>query len=437
MNFPAHLALLLISTFALVANSAERPNIVLIMADDMGYECLSANGSLDYETPNMDAMAARGLRFEHCYSQPICTPSRVKLMTGQSNKRNYVEFGKLDRSQTTFAHLLKKAGYATCIAGKWQLGREVDAPQHFGFDQALLWQHTRPRVDDRQHDTRFPNPRLERNGKQVDYKDGEFSTDVFVDFIKEFIQQHRREPFMVYYPMALVHCPFCPTPNSDDWDPSARGSKTYKGQPEYFGDMVAYADKAVGDLVSFLKENGLEENTLILFVGDNGTDTPIVSNTTYGKVVGAKGKTVDGGNRVPCIVQWLAGTKNPGRVVGDIIDFSDFLPALCEVSGAPIPSELPIDGQSFAYQFKAERGIPRQSIYQWYSRNGEPKKAVSFARTQRYKLYVRGEMFDVPNDRMEQNPLANLTTEQTTIREVLQRRLDDFENVANVVRPQR
>ena len=90
----------------LASGDDERPNIVLIMADDMGYECLSANGSLDYSTPNLDAMAKRGLRFEHCYSQPVCTPSRVKLMTGQSNKRNYVQFGSLDRSQTTFAHLL-------------------------------------------------------------------------------------------------------------------------------------------------------------------------------------------------------------------------------------------------------------------------------------------------------------------------------------------
>ncbi len=435
MNISAYLSLLLIGTLALLASGDdERPNIVLIMADDMGYECLSANGSLDYSTPNLDAMAKRGLRFEHCYSQPVCTPSRVKLMTGQSNKRNYVQFGSLDRSQTTFAHLLKKAGYATCIAGKWQLGRELDAPQHFGFDQALLWQHTRPRNDKQKRDTRYPNPRLERNGKQVDYENGEFSTDVFVDFIKQFIREHQREPFLVYYPMALVHCPFCPTPMSDDWKASSRGSKTYKGKPEYFADMVDYADKAVGDLVSFLEESNLDENTLIVFVGDNGTDTPIVSNTTYGKVIGAKATTVDGGNHVPCVMQWLARTKKPGRVVTDIIDFSDVLPTICEASGAEIPSELTIDGRSFLHQFQAKPGTPRQSIYQWYSRNGEPKKAVSFARTQRYKLYDNGKMFDVPNDRMEQNPLAQLTAEQTAIRELLQRQLDEFEHVPNALR---
>ena len=161
--------LLLILVFCSATIAADRPNVVLIMADDMGYECLSANGSLDYETPNLDRMAGRGLRFEHCYSQPICTPSRVKLMTGQSNKRNYVKFGRLDRKLTTFAQLLKKADYATCIAGKWQLGKETDAPQHFGFDQALLWQHTRGRMDKKKHDTRYPNPRLEKNSEKTNY----------------------------------------------------------------------------------------------------------------------------------------------------------------------------------------------------------------------------------------------------------------------------
>ena len=233
-------------TSEVFAESVARPNIVLIMADDMGYECIQANGSLDYKTPNIDALAAQGLRFEHCYSQPICTPSRVKLMTGKSNKRNYVRFGRLDRKQTTFAHILKAAGYKTCIAGKWQLGKEIDAPQHFGFEQALLWQHTRGRSDKQKHDTRYPNPKLELNGKPLDYNDGEFSSDLFVDFLGDFMEENRAQPFFVYYPMALVHCPFSPTPDSDDWNPRDRGSVTYKGTPKYFADMVAYVDQTIG-----------------------------------------------------------------------------------------------------------------------------------------------------------------------------------------------
>jgi arylsulfatase A len=416
-----------------VKSTGKRPNIVLIMADDMGYECIQANGSLDYKTPNIDALAAAGLRFEHCYSQPICTPSRVKLMTGKSNKRNYVKFGRLDRKQTTFAHILKDAGYKTCIAGKWQLGKEPDAPQHFGFEQALLWQHTRGRADKQKHDTRFPNPRLELNGKEVDYNDGEFSSDLFVDFLGDFMEENREEPFFVYYPMALVHCPFSPTPDSDDWNPKDRGAKTYKGTPKYFADMVAYVDKTIGKLDARLEKLGVRDNTLLMFVGDNGTDTPIVTNTTFGKVVGAKGKMIDAGNHVPCIISW-PGVIREGRVVKDIIDFSDFLPTICEATGAKIPAGLTVDGQSFLAQLKGETGSPRDSIYMWYSRNGAVKAARAFARNQRYKLYESGTFFDISKDRDEKNPIddASLSEKQRAVKTVLQTRLDRFGDVKPV-----
>lgn len=415
------------------AEQLSRPNIVLIMADDMGYECIGANGSLDYQTPNLDALAADGLRFEHCYSQPICTPSRVKLMTGMSNKRNYVRFGMLDRKQTTFAHLLKNAGYRTCIAGKWQLGRETDAPQHFGFEQSLLWQHTRGRSDRQKHDTRYPNPRLERNGQEIDYNNGEYSSDLFVDFLGNFIEEHRDEPFLVYYPMALVHCPFSPTPDSEDWNPKDRGSKSYKGNPEYFADMVAYVDRTIGRLDERLQQLGVRDNTLLMFIGDNGTDTPIVTSTTFGKVAGAKGQMVDAGNRVPCIISW-PGVIREGRVVQDIIDFSDFLPTICEAGNVRVPDRLTIDGRSFLPQLKGEKGSPRDSIYLWYSRNGGLKQARAFARNQRYKLYESGEFFDIFRDRDEKSPLqkALLNAEQLRAHAVLQRRLDHFADIMPV-----
>src|SRR5262245_53226918 len=115
------------------AAEARRPNIVLILADDLGYETLGCNGGQSYKTPNLDALAAAGMRFDRCYVQPLCTPTRVGLMTGMSNARNYIEFGTMDPNATTFGNLLKKAGYATAIAGKWQLGRNKDLPQKFGF----------------------------------------------------------------------------------------------------------------------------------------------------------------------------------------------------------------------------------------------------------------------------------------------------------------
>lgn len=426
--FPLVLFCCVLACHAMVL--ADRPNIVLIMADDMGYECIGANGSLDYQTPNLDRLAASGVRFKHCYSQPLCTPSRVKLMTGMSNKRNYVKFGLLERGQTTFAQLLKRAGYRTCIAGKWQLGREPDASRHFGFEQALLWQHRRGRTDKQKHDTRYPNPHLEHNGQPVDYEDGEYAPDLFVDFISQFMKQHRDEPFLIYYPMALVHCPFCPTPDSEEWDPQSKGSKSYKGDPKFFADMVAYTDKLVGQLDSTLEQLGLRDNTLLIFTGDNGTDRPIVTRTTFGRVAGAKGSMTDGGNRVPCIASWPA-QMNQGRVCDDIIDFSDFLPMLCAAAGAEIPRTLTLDGRGFLPQLQGQPGKPREAIYMWYSRGGDPTKAQVFARNQRYKLYEDGTFFDVQEDRLEKSPLDDsaISRQLREIKALLQDRLDHFAHV--------
>ena len=153
----------LCGVLSVLAAGVERPNVILIMADDMGYEALSSNGSESCKSPNLDKLAAKGVRFTNCFSNPICTPSRAKIMTGQYNVRNYVQFGLLDRGQTTFAHQLKAAGYATAIAGKWQLGKQKDAPQHFGFS---LTRSPLPRMPLRlpqKYDRRFPAPPVSRN----------------------------------------------------------------------------------------------------------------------------------------------------------------------------------------------------------------------------------------------------------------------------------
>src|SRR5262249_47553534 len=134
-----------LASLALIGNlshaaEAKKPNVVLFLADDLGYECLGCDGSDSYKTPNLDKLAAGGIRFDRCQVQPVCTPTRVQLMTGLSNARNYIDFGNMDRKAVTFGNLFKNAGYATCMAGKWQLGREKDLPQKFGFDEAFLWQ---------------------------------------------------------------------------------------------------------------------------------------------------------------------------------------------------------------------------------------------------------------------------------------------------------
>jgi len=369
------LSLCLFTSLSAGTSAAEtRPNIILIMADDMGFEALSANGSESCKSPNLDRLAAKGVRFTNCFSNPICTPSRVKIMTGQYNVRNYVKFGWLDRGQTTFAHQLKKAGYATAIAGKWQLGKDKDSPQHFGFQQSCLWQHTRSgrsNEEGKNIDRRFVNPQLEVNGVKKDYTNGEYGPQVCTEFICNFIDQNKKKPFLVYYPMILTHCPFDPTPDSVDWDPKRLGSTTYKGDREdpqrHFRDMVAYADKAVGQIVAQLEQSGVRDNTLVIFTGDNGTDKPIVTPWNGTKVVGGKGSMTDRGTRVPLIANWPDGIQQPGRVVDNLVEFTDMFPTLCEVTGAKLPDNHPSDGASIVsvLKNKAENRM-KDWIYIWY-----------------------------------------------------------------------
>ena len=400
---------------------ASRPNIVLIMADDLGYECIGANGSTSYKTPNLDELAKTGIRFEHCYAQPICTPSRVKLMTGIYNVRNYEKFGHLPTTQKTFANVFHESGYKTCVVGKWQLGTDPKLPKHFGFDEHCLWHFSR-RAE------RYPNPGMDINGKKVDFTNGEYGPDVVNDFACDFIERNKEEPFLLYYPMILTHCPFCPTPDSADWDPKSKGSKTYKGDPKYFADMVLYMDKLIGKLTSKLEELGLRENTLIMFVGDNGTDSPIVSMMGDKRVVGSKGQTIDAGTRVPFIANWPS-TIPAGQVSDDLVTFTDFFQTMCDVSGLDSPSETRFDGQSFLPQLKGKPGNPRQWIYCFYARNGGIN-GREFVRNQRYKLYRNGKFFDVASDDRENNPLSvdSLTGPQQEVYALLKSALAQFTN---------
>jgi arylsulfatase A len=438
MSFPLHpnrpmspiLAVLVISLVAGTCHAeksargtSSRPNIVLIMADDLGYECVGANGGTSYRTPVLDRLAKTGMRFENCHSQPLCTPSRVQLMTGLYNQRNYIRFGLLDPKATTFAHLLKKAGYATCIAGKWQLSGGFEGPKHFGFDEYCLWQLTVRR-------SRYPNPVLERDGKVIPYNKGEYGPDIVSDIVCDFIERNKDRPFFAYYPMILPHWPFEPTPASPDWDPKAKGVLKGQGKKQYFADMVAYTDRMVGKVLARLDKLGLRENTLVLFTGDNGTAVGITSRMGDRLVHGGKGKTIDTGTHVPLIARW-PGKIPEGKVCRDLVDFTDFLPTLLEVGGAEAPKGL--DGRSFLPQLLGKKGNPREWIYCWYSRNGGPKGA-EFARDQRFKLYTNGNLFDVTADIDEKSPLGDgrLTPEARAARKKLQAALDRHKGTRHI-----
>ena len=409
---------LLLPSLTCIHAADSQPNIVLIMADDLGFECIGANGGESYKTPVLNDLAKQGMRFEHCYSQPICTPSRVKLMTGISNVRNYAEFGLLETTQRTFAQTFRAAGYSTCIVGKWQLGKDAALPSHFGFQEHCLWQlYRRP--------SRYASPGLEINGEAKDFPGG-YGPDVCVEYACDFIARNREKPFMLYYPMIITHCPFEPTPDSVDWDPNSKGSKTYKGDAKYFGDMVTYMDKMIGKILDQLTESGVRENTLVIFTGDNGTDTPVVSRFRGRDVAGAKGKTTDAGCHVPLIVDW-PGKISSGSECNDIVDFSDILPTICEAAGLEHSSATALDGRSFLPQIRGQRGNPRSWIYIWYSRNGG-RKGAEFTRNQRYKLYRDGKFFDIEQDPLEQTPLlsSELTPDVKSTYQMLNEALAEY-----------
>lgn len=407
-------------------DSKRPPNVLLIMADDLGYECLSVNGSLSYKTPHLDKLAAEGLRFEQCYAQPLCTPSRLQLMTGLYNKRNYIRFGLLDPNEKTVAQSLRANGYATGIAGKWQLEGGFPGPDHFGFDEYCLWQLTIRK-------SRYSNPLLEINGEVKQYSNGEFGPDIVSDYLCDFMEKNREKPFFAYYPMILTHSPYVPTPDTKDWDPKDLGEEKTQGDKKYFVDMVQHMDKIVGKLIHKLDDLKLRENTIVIFTGDNGTGRGVPSRTTTGEIIGGKGSTTLAGMRVPMIAN-CPGTIPGGRVTRDLVDFTDFFPTLLELTGAKVPTGVELDGRSFAPQLKGEPGNPREWIYCWYSRNGGPVGA-EFAQDQRYKLYVGGPMYDLKVDPLEQKPLPDsaITGEIEAARTKLQKALDRYEGV----RPER
>ena len=398
--------------FTETAHLKKKPNIVLIMADDMGYECLSSYGSAVYSTPNLDRLAAQGVRFTHCYAQPLCTPSRVQLMTGKHNFRNYEDFGYLNPKEKTFGNLLKEAGYRTCIAGKWQLngisgqgnsGKEkhpdwddTNRPHHFGFDEYSLWQlqHVQPMGE------RYADPLIVQNGITLPWNSDAYGPDVFCDFILDFIEKKEPEPFFVYYSMALVHDPFVPTPASRDWN---QASDRYKASPHHFKEMVEYSDKLVGKILDKLRETGLAENTLVIFTGDNGTSPQITTLMQDGTTVkGGKGTMTDGGTRVPLIASWPGKTPQ-GVVNRDLIDFTDFLPTLAEAAGAKVPDG--VDGISFLPKVLGKKSSSKPYVYMYYQpRWGKLKEGV-FVRNQAYKLYSDGRFYHVEKDAQELRPL--------------------------------
>ena len=386
--------------------SQRPPNIVLIMADDLGFETLGANGSTSYNTPNLDKLAQGGMRFAYAYSTPLCTPTRVQLMTGKYNFRNYIGFGLLGPAERTFAHLLQKAGYRTAVVGKWQLygnrrqraltGRTGTLPQDAGFDEYALWQVKR------RAGPRYKNPYLDLLGESSRVYPGAYGPDVFADAVESFFERNRERPFFLYYPMALTHAPFQPSPDHPDYE--GFDSKKGGSDPKYFKDNVAYMDKIVGRIVRKLERLGLRENTLLIFMGDNGTHRMIRSQLGERRVRGAKGQTTDAGTHVPMIANW-PGTIKPGQVNRNLIDFTDFLPTMMETAQVELPKDFLSDGISFYPQLVGKPAEVRQWVFCHYDPRWGGRSLRRYVHDRDWKLYADGTFFHISQDPEEKRPV--------------------------------
>jgi len=364
------------------ATAIEKPNIVLILADDLGLDGLSCTGGNRCQTPNIDALAATGTRFEYCYATPLCGPSRSQLLTGRYPFRTGMtgnDTGDVMKpaNEIMLPRVLKPAGYVTGQVGKWQ--QLPLQPSDWGFDEYLRFQGSGKywATQDASYIV---------NGQHTPLGD-KYMPDVMHDFAADFITRHKDRPFFLYYAMSEVHGPILHTPDSKEGDPARR--KNFS--ETLYVDNLKYMDKLVGKLVAHIDKLGIREKTLIIFVADNGTAPQAApSGLVDGKKLDGHKKTMlEGGSRVPMIVNWK-GTTPAGKVCHDLTDLSDFMPTLAEIASAELPKKVTIDGQSFAPQIKGEQGTPREWVY--VELNGR-----RYVRDPNWKLTGTGVLSDMSN----------------------------------------
>jgi len=424
LGFLCALATVGINAFAAEKPRDERPNILFILADDMGKEWVSSYGAEMVETPNIDKLATDGIKFDNVWSHPQCTPSRVSLVTGQYpyqhgwvNHWDTPRWGHayLDAGQSqSVAKIMKDAGYATVAVGKWQVNDfriEPDAMNKHGFDDYAMWTGYENGVPASAE--RYWNPYIHTNAGSRTYS-GEFGEDIFSSFILDFVKEKKNQPWFAYYAMNLPHAPVTTTPLK----PKANG-KINKHVA-----MVEYADFIVEKMVTNLEEMGELENTIIVWTTDNGTSKGITGMRDGRKVRGGKMLTTETGVNSPFIVNG-PGLVKSGVVSDALIDFTDILPTFAELAQAQIPSSYKLDGQSFAPMLLGkERDSDRDYILAMGGRNeaqvsevGVENKFVyrdRVIRDKRYKLYVKSspergyeKLIDLENDIKEKHNLLD------------------------------
>jgi len=409
------ISLLVCASFA----AESRPNIVFVMIDDLGAEQIGVYGGESYKTPNMDALAEKGMLFSNAFAQPMCQISRATLMSGQygfrvgfpkNNDRPLSSKDGWGKDQPSVANLLQNAGYTTAISGKWHLAHLDHHPDHLtdqGFEFQNVWAHviggTRTR--------RYWETTYYREKKFITDGPGIYGPDQFCKYVTDFMAEHKDDerPFFIYYPMVLVHFPFPQTPdNIDDpqpgWTPedNLRIAEQKKWSAQNYTAMVEYTDKLIGRVVQQIDALGLAENTLLIVTADNGSYRMTKTQYKGQPIGGGKGRVTDSGARVPFIAYWK-GKIEPGSVNENLIDFTDVLPTLAELGGAELPKDRRLDGRSFLGQLLGQDDAPTR---EWVFIGNLPKGMI---RADGFSLDAAGQLYDLRENRYEPEPVQEGT----------------------------
>ena len=428
------IATLLCGMFSMSA-IAGRPNIVIILCDDLGYGDLGVHGHPHIQTPNIDRLANEGIRFTNFYSTAsVCSPSRVGLLTGRSPNRAGVydwipeakqprpdarEQVHMRKGETTIVQLLKQSGYATCMAGKWHCNAAFNSPEQAqpndaGFDH---WMATQNNAAPSHADP----VNYVRNGVPVAKIEGyscQIAADEVVGWLSTHVEDHEEQPFFIYLPF---HEPHEPVASPPELVKQYKGVTWHADQAQYYAN-VHNVDLAVGKVVQTLRKLGVRDNTLIAFTSDNGPETLNryrSANRSWGitdHLRGMKLHTHDGGFHVAGIVNWPNGIK-PGQVVNTPASALDLLPTACSLANVSIADDRALDGMSLAPFFATGQTSARKKPLVWAYYNSINDARVAM-RHGRWKVLARLNGGKFPKRQ-------NLTP--TTLAEAKAARLTDFE----------
>jgi arylsulfatase A len=423
MSLRSVLALLVIFSAGLASlfGASAKPNIVYILADDLGFAELGCNGSDRYKTPYIDALANSGVRFTRFYTVPLCGPSRALILTGRYGFRSgavtqdacktIIRTG--EKAEVMIPTVLKKAGYASALIGKWGQLTPSGDPSDWGFDHELYykgsgmyWNSTVAKPMSEGGEVRGDPDTYVLDGKTVSVKDDEYIPDLLHKDATAWMEAQKGRPFFLYYSLSQVHGEILPTPDSA---PAPKGESNNQRAQRLLADNITYMDKLVGKLVAELDRLKLRENTLIVFMGDNGSTKSAAVDATIGgrRLEGEKGSMKEGGGLVPFFAAW-PGVMPSGKVNANVADASDLLPTFAEIAGAPLPTGRVIDGRSLVSQFKGDTKSPRTWAFCQLSNN-------YYVREAGWKLDQSGTLYDMKDAPFQEVAVAADTKDEAAV----------------------